>query len=119
MLDDALSRLVTTVEGARAAILLGMDGVVVAGAGDSDGLSFELLAAAWAGVQRKVLEANTEAGLGSPVELVMSCGSSILVLRLVTPEYGLLVVLDPRGSLGRARFELRKAAGRILPELRS
>ena len=58
-----------------------------------------------------------EAPLGEPVELIMTSDRGTVLLRLVTPEYGLLVVLAPGGSLGRARFELRKAASRVRPEL--
>lgn len=117
MLDEALASLVETVGGARVALLVGMDGVIVSSAGESSGPGWDLVAACWTDLERRARLANAETGLGEPVELIMTSDQGVVLLRLVTREYGLLVVLAPGGSLGRARFELRKAASRVRPEL--
>ncbi len=117
MLDDILSRLLRTVDGARAALLVGLDGIVVAGPGDRQDSSWEILVASYADLMHRLIAANREAEMGAPAELVVVSPSAVVALRLVTADYGLLMVLEPGGSLGRARFELRKAADRVLPEL--
>jgi hypothetical protein len=38
-------------------------------------------------------------------------------MRAVTGQYLLVAIVDGTGSLGRARFELRKAAAALEPEL--
>ncbi|MBZ5637914.1 MAG: hypothetical protein LAO51_04060 [Acidobacteriia bacterium] len=117
MLDETLAALLTSVQGARAALLIGSDGIIVAGDGGGGDLPWDLVVASYADLLRRVGLVNREAGIEEPTELVVNAPSVTLVIRRVTPEYGLLMALAPCGSLGRARFELRKAASRIQPEL--
>jgi predicted regulator of Ras-like GTPase activity (Roadblock/LC7/MglB family) len=117
VLDETLATLLETVREARAALLVGMDGIVVAGEGRAGDLPWDLVVASYTDLLRRIGAVNREAGIGDPVEMVVTAGDTTLVLRSVTPDYGLLVALPAGGSLGRARFELRKAAGRIRPEL--
>jgi len=117
VLDETLAGVAAAVEGARAVLLVGMDGMVVAGKGEDDDLPWDLVVASYADLVRRVGSVHREAGIGSPAELVVTASDATLVFRVVTPEYALLAVLPPGGSLGRTRFELRRAASRILPEL--
>ena len=117
MLDETLARVKVAVEGARAVLLVIMDGMIVAGKGEDDDLSWDLVVASYADLVRRIGSVHREAGIGSPAEFVVTAADAALLFRAVTPEYALLAVLPPGGSLGRTRFELRKAASRILPEL--
>jgi predicted regulator of Ras-like GTPase activity (Roadblock/LC7/MglB family) len=117
MLDETLARVTESAEGARTTLLVGMDGMVVAGAGDTGELPRELLVASYADLLRRIGSVHREAGIQDPDEMVVTGPDITLVIRRVTPEYALLMVLAPGGSLGRARFELRKAASVIQPEL--
>ena len=51
-------------------------------------------------------------------EMVVTGPDRRLVARCVTPDYALLVVMGQDGNVGRARYELRKAALDLEPELR-
>ena len=117
MLDEVLEGLVEVVGGTRVALVVGTDGVIVASAGESAGPGWDLVAACWADLERRARLANTETGLGEPAELVMTSSEATVAMRLVTREYALLLVLGAGGSLGRARYELRKAAAKVRPEL--
>ncbi len=117
MLDETLSGLLASIEGARVALLVSMDGMIVAGAGTDDAVPWDLVVASYADLVRRAGAANRESGMEPPEELVMIAPTGSLVLRAVTPEYGLLVALAPGSSLGRTRFELRKVAGLMRPEL--
>ncbi len=117
MLDDTLANVKAAVQGARAVLLVGMDGMIVAGKGDDADLPWDLVVASYADLVRRAIGFHQEAGVDAPAELVVTSASAAIVFRAVTAEYALLAVLPPGGSLGRARFELRKAAGQILPEL--
>ncbi len=117
MLDDTLASVKAAVEGARAVLLVGMDGMIVAGKGDDEDLPWELVVASYADLFRRSVSFHHEAGIEGPTELVAASTDATLLLRAVTTDYALLAVLPPKGSLGRARFELRKAASRILPDL--
>ncbi len=47
----------------------------------------------------------------------MGSDAATLVVRAVRSEYAILMILASGGSLGRARFELRKVAARLQEEL--
>lgn len=115
--NDVLKRIVDEVEGASCALLAGFDGMVVAAAARDGGPSPDLVAASMADLFRKTRAAHGDAGLAAPAEFTSGGPAGCVVVRLVTPEYVLAVVLGPEGSLGRARFELRKASAVLEPEL--
>ena len=118
MLDQVLERVNETVSGSRAVLLVGMDGVIAAACSAEGVSSWEWIAASYTELLRQAGSANREARMDPPTELLVASPSAILVFRQVTPEYALLAALDPEsGSLGRARYELRKASDQLLPEL--
>lgn len=117
MLDDVLRRVLTRVDGARCVVLAGRDGMVVASAARDGGPSPELIAASIVDLFRKAGATFREEGLGTPAELAIGGGDGHVVLREVTPEYLIAAALGSARGLGRARFELRRAAAALEPEL--
>jgi predicted regulator of Ras-like GTPase activity (Roadblock/LC7/MglB family) len=112
VLDELLAPL-RGLPGARAALLVDRDGMVVAGGGE-DGSPWELIGAATADLVRKAAAAHGEAGLAPATELFWSSGSGVLLYRAVTAEYGLLLALAEDAQAGKARWQMRKAAARVL-----
>src|SRR5262245_23503739 len=117
MFDEVLSRVRERVEGAKAVLLIAADGMVVAGAGQRSE-DWDLLAASYADLARKTRQLQRDLDLDAPREWVVSSAGSTVVLRGVAEGYLLLADLEPDGSLGRTRFELRKAADALDGELR-
>jgi predicted regulator of Ras-like GTPase activity (Roadblock/LC7/MglB family) len=115
--DDVLRRILETVEGVTCVLIAGQDGMVVASAVRKDGPSPELIAASLADLFRKAGSAFGDAELGIPSELTLGGVAGHVVLREVASGYVLAASIEPDGSLGRARFELRKAAVALEPEL--
>ena len=116
MLDDLLRGLRSGIPGTRAALLVGADGMLVAGGGEA-GPPWDLIGAATADLVRRSAAAHREAGLAPAAELSWGGGSGTLLYRAVTSDYGLLVALGKDGEAGRARWLMRRAAARLLPEL--
>jgi predicted regulator of Ras-like GTPase activity (Roadblock/LC7/MglB family) len=117
MFDEVLKNVLSTVEGAQCVLLAGLDGVVVAAVAAKGGPAPDVVAASLADLFRKVAAAHRDAGLLPPNEFTSGGSSGQAALRAVTAQYLLVAVLDGIGSLGRARFELRKAAAALEPEL--
>ena len=93
------------------------DGMVVSAVGQHTGDALELIAASYMDLGRRAAKSGREAGLDPPQEMTLSGGSGAVVLRPMSEGYALLAVLDPDSLVGRARFELRKLASRLGPEL--
>ncbi|ANM28548.1 hypothetical protein ABI59_01320 [Acidobacteria bacterium Mor1] len=117
-LDACLEQVQDLVEGVRAVFLVGMDGMIAAGSSRSEAGTWEFTVASYIEIVRKTVAAHREGELAGPTELVVSTSDAHFIFRALTDEYALFTILDTRsGSLGRARFEMRKAANQILPEL--
>ena len=117
MFDEVLTDVLEHVDGASCVLLAGRDGVVVAAVVRDGGPSPDALAAAMAELLRKADSASRDAELGPTGELTVGGVKGHIVLREVTSDYLIATSLFPNGSLGRARFELRKAATVLEPEL--
>jgi predicted regulator of Ras-like GTPase activity (Roadblock/LC7/MglB family) len=115
-LELPLHGIVERTVGVRLAALVGLDGMVVARAGDPDAVPVDLLVATYTDLVRRMDRSAEEAGLSVTEELVLGTGAGTLVLRVLTAEYAVLALLEPGGSLGRARYELQRA-GHVLRAL--
>jgi predicted regulator of Ras-like GTPase activity (Roadblock/LC7/MglB family) len=98
-------------------VLVDGDGMVVAAAGDGPREALELIAASYMDLARRAAYANREGDLEPPSEMTVAGPSGAILYQAITGDYGLLAALDPEGLAGRARFELRKLAVRLVPEL--
>jgi predicted regulator of Ras-like GTPase activity (Roadblock/LC7/MglB family) len=116
--DETLQAVQQGANGVRAVILAGLDGMVVAATrAAADAPAADVLAASFAELYRKVGAAYRDAGLPAPDELTFGGEGTTVALRAVTPEYVLLALMGPPAFTGQVRFELRRAAGRLRPEL--
>lgn len=118
MFRQELERLVASCEGGVGAVLMGFDGIAVdvhvkPGAGvDVNTVTMEL-----SYVLTQVRKAIDSLALGGLQELTVRAESLTIVMRVLTSEYFVGLVLLPDGNLGRGRYLLRVAAPRIQAEL--
>lgn len=117
MFANALAALRKDLDGVRAVLLAGVDGIVVAMDIADDDLAPDAVAAAFADLHRKMRAAHRDAGLGEPQEWTAEGALGRIAVRAVTPDFLLVALLAPSATMGRVRFELRKAAVRLEPEL--
>jgi predicted regulator of Ras-like GTPase activity (Roadblock/LC7/MglB family) len=105
-------------EGAIACTLMGVDGIEIdthlAGGAELDVRS---LLVEYSGLFRGAREAAEAHEAGGLAELSVSTDKVVTVARLVSPEYALVVALEPGGNLGKARYLLRITAPKLLAEL--
>ena len=117
MFDDVLHDLLARLEGARCVLLAGLDGMIVAAAVTRGAPAPDAVAASLVDLFRKVSAAHRDAGLAPPSEFTSGGEGGQAAMRAVTEDYVLIAVLEDASGLGRTRFELRKAAVAIQPEL--
>jgi uncharacterized protein len=99
----ALKQLVTDVDGAWAAALGGLDGLLVDGHSEAD-VDLTLLVAEHAGLMRAAKQSyeQTLSG-GTPSEWFLR-GETLSAYLLPIRDFFLLIVLDGHGNLGQARI---------------
>jgi predicted regulator of Ras-like GTPase activity (Roadblock/LC7/MglB family) len=111
-----LASLRDRVEGTMAASLIGLDGIAVETVGDS-GVPLDVLGAEFGGFVKSIRHANTELNTGEVLQFALVTEKYVTFLSEVTPEYYILLVLQPDGNYGRARFELARAKHLLRDEL--
>lgn len=116
MFRDVLTGLRDRIEGAIAASLIGLDGIAVASVGNRD-VPLDVLGAEFGGFIKSIQHANTELNTGEVQQFSLVTERYITFLSEVTPEYYILLVLEPNGNYGRARYELSKAKYLLRDEL--
>ena len=99
-----------------AASLIGLDGIAVETISASQ-VPIDALGAEFGGFVKSIRHANTELDTGEVLQFALVTERYITFLSEVTSEYYILLVLQPDGNYGRARFELSKAKHLLRDEL--
>ena len=116
---EHLEEICQKVEGAVACSLMGSDGIevdthLVEEGGEVD---FRTLLVEYSGLMRNARDAAEASAAGGVAEVSLLTERMIVVARVVSPEYFLVVALRPDGNFGKARYYLRVTAPKLLAEL--
>ncbi|MEA2465501.1 MAG: hypothetical protein QOJ98_3248, partial [Acidobacteriota bacterium] len=111
-----LTGLSERVEGTIAVSLIGLDGIAVETIG-AGRVALDVLGAEFGGFVKSIRNTNTELDTGEVLQFALVTEKYVTFLSEVTPEYYILLVLQPDGNYGRARFELSKAKHLLRDEL--
>ncbi|WP_261663702.1 roadblock/LC7 domain-containing protein [Deinococcus sp. Marseille-Q6407] len=115
MLNE-LTQLVRDVDGAWAAAIGGLDGLLVEGHSAAE-VSLDLLVAEHAGLLRAASDAYAMVGGGAARELYIRGEQLSVFLQPVNAEFFVLLALDSRANLGQARLYARATAQQLAGEL--
>jgi predicted regulator of Ras-like GTPase activity (Roadblock/LC7/MglB family) len=115
---DHLQHVVEHVDGAVACALMGVDGIEVDSfLSDEQGLDLKSLLVEYSTVLHAARAAAASQQAGELGELSLQSERLLVVARLISPEYFMVVALKPDGNFGKARYMLRVTAPRLLAEL--
>jgi uncharacterized protein len=108
---DSLTGITDRIEGCAAVVILGIDAIPIERHVRDLHPSFDIdvIATEFTSLVRRSMRTAEDTGLGGLREMVFVTEALTFLLRPITPEYFLLLAMNPGASLGRARFELRKA----------
>jgi predicted regulator of Ras-like GTPase activity (Roadblock/LC7/MglB family) len=109
MFSELLDSIVNKVEGSLAAVIMGMDGIAIEKRILDENINVESLAAEYTSALRLSSSSAQEVGLGMLEEYILSTPNRIVIIRMITADYFILLLLAREGNIGRARFELKKA----------
>jgi predicted regulator of Ras-like GTPase activity (Roadblock/LC7/MglB family) len=111
MFKEILETIIERTEGSLGALIMGIDGIAVEKSLKTAGqeANLDVAAAEFTALVRNAQRAGNDTGLGNLRELVISLDDAVMLMRLLGRDYFVVLALSPKGNLGRARFELRKA----------
>jgi predicted regulator of Ras-like GTPase activity (Roadblock/LC7/MglB family) len=115
---EHLEQVCRSVDGAVACSLMGMDGIEVdTHLQDGGELDLRSLLVEYSGVLRSAREAAEAHEAGGVAEVAITTDKLLAVVRIVSPEYFMVVALSPDGNFGKARYLLRVTAPKLRSEL--
>ena len=111
MFKSLLETILERTEGSLGALIMGLDGISVEKVLGDDGVeaNLDVAAAEFTSLVRSSQRAGNDTGLGNLKELMISLEQAVVIMRLLSRDYFVVLALSPEGNIGRGRFELRKA----------
>ena len=116
---EHLESVVSQVDGALACSVMGFDGIAVETHQKDDVEDLELQSS-WVEYANVVTQLKSAAELlktGTITEVSVNAERVLTLMRLVSPEYFLVLALKADGNYGKGRYVLRVTAPRIKAEL--
>lgn len=111
MFKEVLQDIANRTEGCLGVLIMGTDGIAVEKVWTTNGreANLDIAIAEYTSLLRNARRANNEMGLGKLQEFTISGESGIFILRFVSEDYFVAMVISPDGNFGRGRYELRRA----------
>jgi predicted regulator of Ras-like GTPase activity (Roadblock/LC7/MglB family) len=109
MFAETLREIATRLVDVDAIFLMGLDGLPIEKIITNETLNIELLIAEFTTILRNTMQTSKEVQAGNLQEFLIMSDRMTLLLKAITEEYFLLLILPADANLGRARFELKKA----------
>ena len=118
MFKEALEAVIERTDGSIGALIMGTDGIAVEKVmrQEADDSNLDIAAAEFTSLVRNAQRTGADTGLGNLRELVVQLESAVVIMRLFTRDYFVVLALKPDGNYGRGRFELRKAELKLARE---
>src|SRR5689334_6434406 len=114
-----LENVVSQVQGALACAVMGFDGITVETHQPAGSEQLEL-GSAWieySGVLNQLRLSADQLQTGALTELTLTTEKCLTLVRVVSPEYFLVLAIRPDGNYGKGRYILRITAPRVKAEL--
>lgn len=111
-----LRETVERVDGAVASVIIGSDGITVEGYSSEPSINAEQLGAELSALIREMTMTSDSLGLGIAGEFSVAYEKYFLIVRRITDEYYITLVIKPQGNPGKGRFVLKNAVSKIEKE---
>ncbi len=118
MFKSVLQEIVDNTEGGVASVLMGFDGIAVETYSKQESLfNAEDIGMEYSVILGQVKQAAEMLEIGSAHEVAIQAERMTTVIRLISDEYFVAVVVEPTGNSGKARFLMRTRAEQLLENL--
>ncbi|MDA8169137.1 MAG: hypothetical protein M0Z59_05485 [Nitrospiraceae bacterium] len=111
--SEILKEMTSKVDGAVSAMIIGTDGIPVQEYAREKLLDLEDLGAEASQMIKDISLAAENLGIGQAREFSIISDTCGIIMRMITPEYYLALVIRPDGNYGKGRFVLKSAVPKI------
>ena len=111
MFKEVLQGMLDHTEGCQGVLIMGFDGIAVEKVFQDqvNSADYDIAVAEYTTLIRTARQKNADTGLGKLSEMTISNENELFILRLVSDDYYLAMILSPGGNFGRGRYEMRRA----------
>jgi predicted regulator of Ras-like GTPase activity (Roadblock/LC7/MglB family) len=115
---ETLKGLVVNVAGGQGAVMMGYDGIPIDEfvLGDAS-LDVQLLSVEYATLLKEIKRTVELLKIGEMEEISITTGLSRVIVRPVSQEFFVVLVLDREGNFGKGRFLLKREVPKLAEEL--
>jgi predicted regulator of Ras-like GTPase activity (Roadblock/LC7/MglB family) len=114
--SDILKEVVHGTEGALGALIVGLDGIPVEEYTVNNDVDLQSMTVEYSALLKEIEKGSQAVHLGSTKEVTVIAEKAMIMLRRLTDEYFLVLIIKPDGNFGKGRFLLRMSAPRLLKE---
>jgi predicted regulator of Ras-like GTPase activity (Roadblock/LC7/MglB family) len=114
---ESLQKIVDNVEGGRAGLVMGFDGIAVDSYTREDKLDVNTVGMEFSFILTQVRKAAELLEVGDVHEISIKAEKLTIIIRVLTKEYFLALALGPDGNFGKGRYLMRVVAPRLQSEL--
>jgi predicted regulator of Ras-like GTPase activity (Roadblock/LC7/MglB family) len=113
MFDLELNTVLSFLEGSKAILIMGYDGIVVESVSKEDDQDFHDLTIELGQIVKNIGELSKNSNVGQFNEMVLQFDQAKILLRSIHQDYFLALLMNKEESIGKGQF----AVQRILPDL--
>lgn len=117
MFAETLRKVVDNVDGALAAVIMGLDGIPVDSYVRNDRIDVTTVGMEFSFIIGQIKKAGDSLQVGGLEELSVKAQRLVLVCRMVSPQYFVAIAMAPEGNFGKARFLARLATPALVAQL--
>jgi predicted regulator of Ras-like GTPase activity (Roadblock/LC7/MglB family) len=114
---ETLRKVVDNVDGALAAVIMGLDGIPVDSYVRNDRVDVTTVGMEFSFIIGQIKKAGESLQVGGLEELSVKAQRLVLVCRMVSPQYFVAIAMAPEGNFGKARFLARMATPALVAQL--
>lgn len=117
MFGEQLKKIVDNVDGGVGGVVMGLDGIPLDNYMAENKLDLSTIGIEFSYILGQAKRASETLQIGKICEFSIQAEQLIMVIRMLTNEYFLAVVLTSNGNFGKCRFLMRTVAPEISKEL--
>lgn len=108
-----LNEIISNVDGAIGAGLVGTDGIVIDQVSLKGGFNISDVGAEYATIIKNSKKASESFGLGKTNEIMITTEKATMIMMTISNDYFVTIALELDGNLGRGRLEVKKAIPKL------